>query len=146
MKTIKCDILLVEDNENDAELTLRSLKSAKLSNNIQWVQDGEQALDLLFSEGEYKGKEPYLPKIILLDLRMPKLDGLEVLKLIRSNKTTETIPVVIMTSSAEEQDIIKSYKLGANSYVTKPINFTDFTKVVTDLGFYWLFINKGIYA
>ena len=145
MKTIKGDILLVEDNENDAELTLHSLKSANLSNNIYWVQDGEQAINLLFSEGPYKDKEPYLPKLILLDLRMPKVDGLEVLKQIRSNKKTEMIPVVVMTSSAEEQDILKSYKLGANSYVTKPINFEDFAKVVADLGFYWLFINKGIY-
>ena len=142
-KQIEVDILLVEDNPNDAELTLRALKKHNLTNNLEWVKDGAEALDFLFMRGNYATRTNHTPKLVLLDLRLPKLDGLEVLKAIRTNPQTDTIPVVVMTSSTEERDIVSSYKLGANSYVSKPVEFNEFLKVVADLGLYWTLINKA---
>ena len=142
-KQIEVDILLVEDNPDDAELTLRALKKHNLTNNLEWVKDGAEALDFLFMRGNYAKRTNHTPKLLLLDLRLPKLDGLEVLKAIRADPKTEMIPVVIMTSSTEERDVISSYKLGANSFVSKPVDFNEFMKVVADLGFYWTLINKA---
>jgi len=142
-KQMAVDILLVEDNPNDAELTLRALKKHNLTNNLEWVKDGAEALDFLFMRGNYATRTNHTPKLVLLDLRLPKLDGLEVLKAIRTNPQTDTIPVVVMTSSTEERDIVSSYKLGANSYVSKPVEFNEFLKVVADLGLYWTLINKA---
>jgi len=142
-KQIEVDILLVEDNPNDAELTLRALKKHNLTNKLEWVKDGAEALDFLFMRGNYATRNNHTPKLVLLDLRLPKLDGLEVLKAIRANPQTDMIPVVVMTSSTEEQDIVSSYKLGANSFVSKPVVFGEFLKVVADLGLYWTLINKA---
>ena len=142
-KQMEVDILLVEDNPNDAELTLRALKKHNLTNNLVWVKDGAEALDFLFMRGNYATRTNHTPKLVLLDLRLPKLDGLEVLKAIRTNPQTDMIPVVVMTSSTEERDIVSSYKLGANSYVSKPVEFNEFLKVVADLGLYWTLINKA---
>jgi two-component system response regulator len=137
------EILLVEDNVHDAELTIRSLKKVNLANKIVHVKDGEEALDFIFARGEFSGREiTDKPKVILLDIKMPKVDGIEVLRQIKSNAITKTIPVVIMTSSREEQDIINSYSLGVNSYVVKPVNFEAFAKAISDLGLYWLVINQ----
>lgn len=143
MNVNEVEILLVEDNIHDAELTIRSLKKVNLANNLVHVKDGEEALDFIFARGEYAGRQiTDHPKVILLDIKMPKVDGIEVLKQIKANAVTKTIPVVIMTSSREEQDIITSYKLGVNSYVVKPVNFEAFAKAICDLGFYWLIINQ----
>ena len=141
---IEVDILLVEDNPNDAELTLRALNKNNLTNTLKWVKDGIEALDFLFLRGAYATRSNQTPKLVLLDLRLPKLDGLEVLKAIRGNPLTATTPVVIMTSSTEERDIVSSYQLGANSFVSKPVNFDEFVKVVADLGLYWTIINKTV--
>ena len=143
MNVNEVEILLVEDNIHDAELTIRSLKKVNLANNLFHVKDGEEALDFIFAKGEFAGRQiTNRPKVILLDIKMPKVDGIEVLKQIKANAITKTIPVVIMTSSREEQDIITSYKLGVNSYVVKPVNFEAFAKAICDLGFYWLIINQ----
>ncbi|TSJ40730.1 response regulator [Mucilaginibacter corticis] len=143
MNVDEVEILLVEDNIHDAELTIRSLKKVNLANNLFHVKDGEEALDFIFAKGEFAGRQiTNRPKVILLDIKMPKVDGIEVLKQIKANDITKTIPVVIMTSSREEQDIITSYKLGVNSYVVKPVNFEAFAKAICDLGFYWLIINQ----
>lgn len=143
MNREEVDILLVEDNVHDAELTIRSLKKVNLANKIVHVSDGEEALDFVFAQGKYKGRKvTERPKLILLDIKMPKVDGIEVLRQIKSNDITKTIPVVIMTSSREEQDIITSYNLGVNSYVVKPVNFEAFAKAVSDLGLFWLMINQ----
>ncbi|MFD2146040.1 response regulator [Mucilaginibacter antarcticus] len=137
------EILLVEDNIHDAELTIRSLKKVNLANNIVHVIDGEQALDFVFGKGEFEGRQVTdKPKLILLDIKMPKVDGIEVLRQLKSDPVTKTIPVVIMTSSREEQDIITSYDLGVNSYVVKPVNFDAFAKAISDLGLFWLVINQ----
>ncbi len=137
------EILLVEDNPTDAELTIRALKKENLTNKLVWVKDGEEALNFLFATGEYanRSKED-LPKLVLLDLRMPKVDGLEVLQKIKTDKRTKKIPVVILTSSKEDEDIVESYKLGVNSYVSKPVEFDEFTKAVSTLGLYWILLNK----
>ncbi len=142
-KQYEIDILLVEDNPNDAELTTRALKKHNMTNSLEWVKDGKEALDFLFLQGHYATRINHKPRLVLLDLRLPKVNGLEVLKAIRANPETKMIPVVIMTSSTEEQDIINSYKLGANSFVSKPVDFNEFIKVVADLGFYWTLINKA---
>jgi two-component system, response regulator len=137
------DILLVEDNQDDAGLVIRALKKSNLSNNLIHLSDGAEALDFLFAKGSFAGRNKEVkPKLILLDLKMPKVDGLQVLREIRNNSDTKSIPVVIMTSSKEEQDIIKSYELGVNSYVVKPVRFENFANAVSDLGFYWLLINQ----
>ncbi|OGS17844.1 MAG: two-component system response regulator [Elusimicrobia bacterium RIFOXYA2_FULL_40_6] len=136
------EILLVEDNPNDAELAIRSLKKQNLANNLVWLKDGAEALDFLFSQGNYAGRVDNKPKIILLDLRLPKVDGLEVLKKIKSDEKTKTIPVIVLTSSNQDRDIVESYKLGVNSYVSKPVEFDEFAKMVSQLGLYWLVVNK----
>ena len=137
------DILLVEDNPNDATLTIRALKKRNCANNLVIVTDGQKALDFLFGEGDYKDRDSsILPKVLLLDLKLHKVDGLEVLRRIRDDERTKVLPVVILTSSQQESDLIKSYQLGANSYMVKPVNFERFSEVVADIGFYWLMLNK----
>jgi two-component system response regulator len=137
------EILLVEDNMSDAELITRALRKVNLSNNLVHVKDGAEALDFIFARGEYAEREAKkVPKVILLDIKMPRVDGIEVLRQIKSNDDTKTIPVVIMTSSKEEQDIVISYKLGVNSFVVKPVEFHDFAKAVSELGLYWVLVNQ----
>ncbi len=138
------DILLVEDNPNDELLTLRALSKNNFSNNIHIVRDGEEALDFIFCKGKYKDRKMKdIPKVILLDIKLPKIDGIEVLKQIKEDERTKIIPIVILTSSKEEKDIIKSYKLGANSYIVKPVNFTNFVETISTLSYYWLLINES---
>lgn len=142
-KFSEVEILLVEDSMNDAHLIIRALRKTNLANNLVHVKDGVEALEFLFATGEFEERKLNdIPKLILLDIKMPRIDGIEVLKQIKSDNNTKSIPVVIMTSSNEEQDIIKSYKLGANSFIVKPGNFADFAKVVTELGVYWLILNQ----
>ena len=137
------EILLVEDNPNDAELALRALKKNNLANNVAVVTDGEEALDFVFARGAYSHRKiENGPKVILLDLKLPKVDGLEVLRAIKSDPVTRIIPVVVLTSSKEERDIVESYKLGANSYIVKPVEFDKFVAAVKDLGLYWLLLNQ----
>lgn len=137
------EILLVEDNPTDAELTMRALKRKNLVNVMAWVKDGEEAIDFIFAQGQYSDRNPDdLPRLILLDLRMPKVDGLEVLQRIKADEKTQRIPVVVLTSSKEDRDIVESYELGVNSYVSKPVEFDDFLDAVSTLGFYWMLINK----
>lgn len=135
------EILLVEDNPNDAELTIRALKKNNITNNILHLKDGEEAINYLFPNNEEpkNGK----PKVILLDLKLPKVDGLQILKRLKSDEKTKLIPVVVLTSSQEEKDIMESYKLGTNSYVTKPIDFEKFVSAVGDLGLYWMLLNQA---
>lgn len=138
----KVEILLVEDNPNDVELTLHAFKSNNVSNLIYVVRDGAEALEFIFCEGEYADRSfKNSPKLILLDLKLPKVNGLEVLERIRNDERTKTIPVVILTSSDEEKDVVQSYKLGVNSYIRKPVDFEKFSKVVKKLGYYWLLLN-----
>ena len=145
MNDNKVEILLVEDNPHDAELTIRALRKANLANQLIHLSDGAQALDFLFARGMYADRNVgNRPKVILLDIKMPKVDGIEVLRQLKANDATRTIPVVIMTSSKEEQDIFTSYDLGVNSYVVKPVDFEGFAKAVSELGFYWLITNQGI--
>ncbi|HEY9856448.1 MAG TPA: response regulator [Stenomitos sp.] len=140
---VDVELLLVEDNPNDAELTLRALKRNHLANHMVWVKDGVEALDFLFARGTYANRaQCERPKVILLDLRMPKLDGIEVLTAIKQDERTCDIPVVVLTSSNEDKDIETCYRLGVNSFVSKPVVFEDFIKTVTQLGFYWLLVNK----
>jgi CheY-like chemotaxis protein len=136
------DILLVEDNPTDAELALRVLRKNHLADNVVWVKDGAAALDFLFRRGNYAARPNLMPRVVFLDLRLPKVDGLEVLQQMRDNEHTRTIPVVVLTSSKEERDIEASYKLGANSFVSKPVAFDEFTTTVAELGRYWLLVNK----
>jgi two-component system response regulator len=144
MNNEKVEVLLVEDNPHDAEMTIRTLKKANLANKLIHLKDGAEALDFIFARGNFADREiENKPKVILLDIKMPKVDGIEVLRQIKSNNTTKAIPVVIMTSSKEEQDIITSYNLGVNSYVVKPVDFEGFAKAVSELGFYWLITNQG---
>jgi len=137
------EILLVEDNPNDAELCLRALTKNKISNKIVHVKDGAEAIEFIFGQGSYAHRKiENGPKVILLDLKLPKVDGLEVLKKIKSDDRTRIIPVVVMTSSKEEQDIVRSYQYGVNSYVVKPVDFDKFVKAVADLGLYWMLLNQ----
>jgi len=136
------DILMVEDNPSDAELALRALKKHNLANRVEWVKDGEAALDFLFHRGAYANNANGLPRVVLLDLRLPKLDGIEVLKQIRANPETHELPVVVLTSSKEERDVIATYQLGVNSFVAKPVAFEEFSRVVADLGMYWVLVNR----
>jgi two-component system response regulator len=136
-------ILLVEDNPDDEALTLRALKQNNISNEIVVTRDGVEALDFLFGTGAYVGRETsVLPELILLDLKLPKVDGFEVLKKLRSDQRTQLLPVVILTSSKEQQDIVNGYGLGANSYVRKPVDFQQFVDAVRQLGLYWLVLNE----
>lgn len=137
------EILLVEDNDQDAELTLRALKKNNISNNIVRLRNGEEALAFLFAKDEYDHRSiKDQPKVVLLDLKMPKVDGLEVLKALREREETKALPIVMLTSSKEEQDIIESYALGVNSYIVKPVEFDGFIKSVRDIGFYWVLLNE----
>lgn len=137
------DILLVEDNPSDAEMTIDALKKSNLANNLLHVSDGAAALDFIFAEGEYAGRQiENQPRVILLDLKMPKVSGLEVLERVRADERTKTIPVVMLTSSNEDPDIKKCYHLGANSYVVKPVEFDDFQKAISGLGLYWMIVNQ----
>ncbi len=136
-------ILLVEDNENDIQLTLRALKKNGIFNEIVIARNGEEALEYLHGTGQYAGRNSdQLPQVVLLDLKLPKVDGHEVLQHIRSTERTRYLPVVIMTSSKEEQDILSSYHLGANSYIRKPVDFEQFSEAVRSLGLYWLLLNE----
>ena len=139
------EVLLVEDNMHDAELTIRALKKVNLASKLFHVKDGAEALDFVYAKGDYAARRAdNWPKLIILDIKMPKVDGIEVLRQLKSNELTKAIPVVIMTSSKEEQDIVTSYNLGVNSYVVKPVNFADFAKAVAELGLYWLIINQPL--
>lgn len=136
-------ILLVEDNPNDEELTLRALRKANIANEVAVARDGQEALDFLFCTGKYAGREaPAMPAVVLLDLKLPKLDGIDVLQRIRADPRTKLIPVVVLTSSSEDEDMVRSYRSGANSYVRKPIEFSAFANAVTQLGMYWVLINQ----
>lgn len=137
------DILLVEDDPADAELALRALHKRGLANQITWVKDGAEALEFIFRRGAYAGRPDRHPKLILLDIKLPKVDGIEVLKRIKGDARTRVIPVVMMTSSQEGRDIAESYELGANSYVVKPVEFDAFSETVAKAGFYWMLVNKA---
>ena len=138
------EILLVEDNPHDLELTLRALRKNHLANSITSVSDGEAALDFLFARGKYADRDVHSgPRVVFLDLKLPKIDGIEVLRKVKSDERTRKIPVVVVTSSAEERDRVESYQLGVNSYVVKPIEFDSFMKTITELGFYWMAVNKS---
>ncbi len=142
-QTDDVEILLVEDNPTDAELAIMALKERNLANKLVWVKDGAEALDFLFATGAYAGRSVENgPKVVLLDLRLPKVDGLEVLRRVKSDERTKNIPVAVVTSSKEDRDVLASYNLGVNSYISKPVDFDEFTKVVSELGFYWLLINR----
>lgn len=137
------EILIVEDNLDDAEMALRALKQNKLTNKVLVVGDGEEALDFVFARGKYKERPiAKKPKIILLDLKLPKVDGLEVLKRIKGDEVAKMIPVIVLTSSKEESDMIESYRLGVNSYIIKPVDFDKFVDAIRDLGLYWLLLNQ----
>ena len=137
------EILLVEDNLNDAELTIRSLRKHNLTNNLHHVHDGVEALEFLFGTGTYadRGASPP-PRVVLLDIKLPRVDGIEVLRRIKSDERTKTIPVVMLTSSKEDRDVVESYRLGANSYILKPVDFDKFAHVVSELGLYWSVLNE----
>lgn len=139
----KVEILLAEDNERDAEMTLRALRKNNLGNRVHRVVDGAEALEFMFCTGGYADRDPNaLPKLILLDLKMPKVDGIEVLRRLKSEERTRTLPVVMMTSSNEERDVVESYRLGVNSYIVKPIDFSAFVDVVARIGLYWVVANR----
>lgn len=136
-------ILLVEDNPDDEELTVRSLKKANITNEILVARDGQEALDFLFCEGRYDSRDPNkVPAIILLDLKLPKLNGIDVLRRLRADERTRLIPVVVLTSSSEDEDMFNSYQSGANSYVRKPVDFAAFAEAVTQLGIFWVLHNQ----
>lgn len=136
------EILLVEDNPQDAELMIRALKKQKMVNQVCWVEDGAEALDFAFCRGRFTDRLHRNPRVILLDLKLPKLNGLEVLRALKANGQTALIPVVVVTSSREDPDIRRAYDLGANSYVVKPVHFEDFMQAMSNLGLYWLLINQ----
>ncbi len=138
----KVDILLVEDNKDDVELTLHALRKENLANNIQVVADGEEALDFLFCRGKFQDRSNQAVKLVLLDLKLPKVDGLEVLRQLKADPRTKTLPVVILTSSKEERDLVNGYNLGANSYIQKPVDFEQFRDTVKRVGLYWLVVNQ----
>jgi two-component system response regulator len=143
-KMNEVEILIVEDNPEDAEIAVRAFKKNKLTNKLYVVNDGEQALDFIFAKNDFADRNKLAkPKIILLDLKLPKVDGLEVLKKIKGNEKTKVIPVIMLTSSKEESDIIHSYKLGVNSYIVKPVDFDKFVEAVSNLGLYWLLLNEN---
>jgi len=136
------EILLVEDDAADAEMTLRALRRNNLANRVHWVKDGAEALDYVSARGAYAGRDPALPKLVMLDLKMPKVDGIEVLRALKSSAATRTVPVVVMTSSNEEKDVLASYELGANSYIVKPVQFEAFLETVAKIGLYWVLTNR----
>lgn len=143
MNSEEIEILLVEDSANDAELTIRALKKNNLANKLIHVKDGAEALDFIFAKGKFASRNvENKPNLILLDLKLPKVDGLEVLREIKSDNRTKLIPVVMLTSSKEQRDVIESYNLGANSYIVKPVEFDKFIQAVSELGLYWLLYNQ----
>ena len=145
MTTNGVEILLVEDNPRDVEMTLRALKKRNLANNVHVAKDGAEALDFLFATGAHVARDPnHTPKVVLLDLKLPKVSGLEVLKKLKSDERTRTIPVVVLTSSQEERDMVESYRLGVNSYIVKPVDFDKFVESVGEIGLYWLLVNKPL--
>jgi two-component system response regulator len=145
MNSVELDILLVEDNQDDMDLALHALKRGQLANRIFVARDGEEALDFLFCRGVFAQRSfDQPPKLVLLDLKLPKVDGMEVLKQVKSDPRTRTIPVVIMTSSKEERDLVAGYNLGANSYIQKPVDFDQFRETVKTVGLYWLVINQPV--
>ncbi|MBB5208077.1 response regulator [Chiayiivirga flava] len=137
------EILLVEDSSADAEMTLRTLKRRGIANRIEWVRDGVEALDFLFCEGAWAQRRDTRPRLVLLDLKMPRMDGLQVLQRLKQDDRTRTIPVVMMTSSREEGDLLASYNLGVNSFVVKPVDFTEFAEKVAEIGMYWMLANQA---
>lgn len=141
-KFTQVEILLVEDTATDAEMTIRALRRRGLANHLVWVRDGGEALDFLFCQGVYAGRDDSPPKLVLLDVKMPKLDGIDVLRRMMQQESLRTVPVVMLTSSAEERDMVESYRLGANSYIVKPVGSEDFDRVVSDIGMYWMLVNK----
>lgn len=139
------EILLVEDNPTDAELTIRALRKKNLANHLMWVKDGAAALDFIFGTGEFSGRDTEnRPRLILLDLQLPKVHGLDVLRQIKADERTRTIPVVVLTSSKQDRDLTESYETGVNSYISKPVQFEDFINTVAELGMYWLLINRPV--
>jgi CheY-like chemotaxis protein len=136
------EILLVEDNPTDAEMAMRALRRGQVANDVTWVKDGDQALDYLFRRGEHAARSSQDPKLVMLDLKMPKVDGLEELRQLKANEATRSIPVVVLTSSAEERDLVETYRLGVNSYIVKPVDFSQFNDTVARAGLYWIVVNK----
>lgn len=143
MENAQVEILLVEDNADDAEMTIHALRKKNLANKLIHLQDGEEALDFLFGMGKFAGRDISIrPRLILLDLKMPKVDGMQVLAKVKSDEVTKKIPIVILTSSKEDPDLSSCYKLGANSYIVKPVEFDSFINTVTELGMYWMLLNQ----
>ena len=143
MKEQVYEIILIEDNPHDAELTIRSLKRNKIANEIHVIPNGAEALDFFFATGKYEGRDMKItPKLVILDLKLPKVDGIEILRRVKSDERTKIIPIVVLTSSKEENDVVESYKLGANSYIVKPVDFQKFAESIRDLGLYWLLLNE----
>jgi len=143
MKGEPVDILIVEDNPSDLKLMIKALQKNNLGNKLITLKDGEEALDFLFSKGQFEGRDiSNRPKVVFLDLKLPKIDGLEVLQAIKSNELTKVIPVIIVTSSKEEKDVVESYNLGVNSYIVKPVEFDVFVDVISHLGLYWVVMNE----
>jgi CheY-like chemotaxis protein len=136
------EILLVEDSDADAEMTQRALKKGKVANKVMWVKDGVEALEFIHCTGAYSQRDRRHPKLILLDIKMPRMDGIDVLKRLKSDEGTRMIPVVMLTSSAEERDVVESYRLGVNSYLVKPVDFAEFIEVVAHAGLFWALMNK----
>ena len=144
MNDLAAEIVIVEDNPTDLEMTVRVLRKHNLANGVLTFRDGEEALDYLFARGRYAGRDTdHHPRVILLDLKLPKIDGLEVLAELKGNAATSTIPVVILTSSAEERDRLESYRMGVNSYIVKPVEFDSFARAVAEVGLYWMLLNKS---
>jgi CheY-like chemotaxis protein len=136
------EILLVEDDAADAEMTLRALRRNNLANKVLWVKDGQEALDYINGSGAYAGRDTALPRLVMLDLKMPKVGGIEVLRALKAQAPTRAVPVVVMTSSSEEQDVVASYQLGVNSYIVKPVQFESFLETVAKIGLYWVLTNR----
>jgi two-component system response regulator len=142
-ETLQVEILLVEDNPDDLEMELLTLREMKVANHVQIARDGVEALDFIFCRGPYAGRKiENSPKVVLLDLKLPKVDGLEVLRAIKDDPRTQSIPVVVLTSSKEQSDVVESYKLGVNSYIVKPVDFEQFAEAIKKLGLYWLLLNQ----
>jgi CheY-like chemotaxis protein len=137
------EILLVEDSESDLQLALRALKKANIANRIEVARDGEEALDFMLARGAHAGRPNENPRVVLLDLKLPKVDGLDVLRALKSDSRTRSVPIVVLTSSKEQRDIVESYELGVNSYIVKPVDFDGFMKAVMELGLYWMLLNQA---